>query len=70
MAGAIAFGSGQDLAGQFPLQKCRRTCRDATDGKNINELSTLLRRNFHRLRQNSIDEELFDIVAGFNALAR
>jgi F-type H+-transporting ATPase subunit gamma len=37
--------------------------------KNINELSTVLSRNFYRLRQSSIDEELFDVVAGFNALA-
>ena len=36
--------------------------------KNINELSTVLSRNFYRLRQSSIDEELFDVVAGFNAL--
>ncbi|PRC91923.1 F0F1 ATP synthase subunit gamma [Solimicrobium silvestre] len=36
--------------------------------KNINELSTVLSRTFYRLRQNSIDEELFDVVAGSNAL--
>jgi F-type H+-transporting ATPase subunit gamma len=24
---------------------------------------------FHRLRQNGIDEELFDVVAGFESLA-
>ena len=37
--------------------------------KNINSLLTNLNRNFYRLRQNSIDEELFDVVAGFNALS-
>ncbi len=37
--------------------------------KNIDELSSKLRRTFSRLRQNSIDEELFDVIAGFNALA-
>lgn len=37
--------------------------------KNIDSLLTKLNRNFYRLRQNSIDEELFDVVAGFNALS-
>jgi F-type H+-transporting ATPase subunit gamma len=37
--------------------------------KNIDSLSTVLNRSFYRLRQNSIDEELFDVIAGFNALS-
>lgn len=37
--------------------------------KNIDELSTQLHRTFSRLRQSAIDEELFDVIAGFNALA-
>jgi F-type H+-transporting ATPase subunit gamma len=36
--------------------------------RNIENVSAELRRSFHRLRQSSIDEELFDVVAGFNAL--
>jgi F-type H+-transporting ATPase subunit gamma len=36
--------------------------------KNINELLDNLKRDFHQLRQNSIDEELFDLVSGFDAL--
>lgn len=36
--------------------------------KNINELLEDLNRTFHRLRQSGIDEELFDVVAGFEAL--
>ena len=36
--------------------------------KSINELSDQLHRTFSRLRQNAIDEELFDVIAGFNAL--
>ena len=36
--------------------------------KNIDELLDGLNRNFHRLRQNGIDEELFDVVSGFEAL--
>ncbi len=38
--------------------------------KNIDELLENLNRTFHRLRQNSIDEELFDVVSGFEALGK
>jgi F-type H+-transporting ATPase subunit gamma len=37
--------------------------------KNIDSLSKELSRSFYRLRQNSIDEELFDVIAGFNSLS-
>lgn len=37
--------------------------------KNIGELLEDLKRTFHRLRQSGIDEELFDVVSGFEALA-
>jgi F-type H+-transporting ATPase subunit gamma len=36
--------------------------------KNIDELLEDLNRTFHRLRQSDIDEELFDVVSGFEAL--
>lgn len=36
--------------------------------KNINELLENLNRTFHRSRQSGIDEELFDVVSGFEAL--
>jgi F-type H+-transporting ATPase subunit gamma len=36
--------------------------------KNIGELQEEIARTFHRLRQNGIDEELFDVVSGFEAL--
>ncbi|MGN6643359.1 MAG: F0F1 ATP synthase subunit gamma [Verrucomicrobiota bacterium] len=36
--------------------------------KNIDELLEDLGRTFHRLRQSSIDEELFDVISGFEAL--
>ena len=36
--------------------------------KNIDELLEDLNRTFHRSRQNGIDEELFDVVSGFEAL--
>lgn len=38
--------------------------------KNIKELLENLHGTFHRLRQNGIDEELFDVISGFEALAR
>jgi F-type H+-transporting ATPase subunit gamma len=38
--------------------------------KNIDELLEDLNRSFHRLRQNGIDEELFDVVSGFEALSK
>ena len=37
--------------------------------KNIDELLEDLKRTFYRLRQSGIDEELFDVVSGFEALA-
>lgn len=38
--------------------------------KNIDSLLNNLNRTFYRLRQSSIDEELFDVIAGFNALEK
>jgi F-type H+-transporting ATPase subunit gamma len=37
--------------------------------KNIDELLETLSGTFHRLRQSGIDEELFDVVSGFEALS-
>ena len=37
--------------------------------KNIEVLSGTLSQTFYRLRLSSIDEELFDVTAGFNALS-
>ncbi len=38
--------------------------------RNIDELLKDLNGTFHRLRQSGIDEELFDVVSGFEALSR
>ena len=38
--------------------------------KNIDELLEDLKGTFHRLRQSGIDEELFDVISGFEALSR
>jgi F-type H+-transporting ATPase subunit gamma len=37
--------------------------------KNIEELLEELNSSYHRLRQSSIDEELFDVISGFEALS-
>lgn len=37
--------------------------------KNINELLDDLNGSFHRLRQSGIDDELFDVISGFEALS-
>ena len=37
--------------------------------KNIDELLEDFSGTFHRLRQSGIDEELFDVISGFEALA-
>jgi F-type H+-transporting ATPase subunit gamma len=38
--------------------------------KNIDELLETLHGTFHRIRQAGIDEELFDVIAGFEALSK
>ena len=38
--------------------------------KNIDELLEDLNATFHRLRQSTIDEELFDVISGFEALSK
>jgi F-type H+-transporting ATPase subunit gamma len=38
--------------------------------KNIDDMLEELEKNYHRLRQSSIDEELFDVVSGFEALKK
>ncbi len=38
--------------------------------KNIDELLEDLNGTFHRMRQSGIDEELFDVISGFEALAK
>lgn len=37
--------------------------------KNIDELLEVLNQDFHRLRQTGIDEELFDVIAGYEMLS-
>jgi len=46
----------------------RLAAMDRAD-RNINELPEHLTGAYHRLRQSGIDEELFDVIAGFEALS-
>ena len=47
----------------------RLAAMDRAD-RNIDQLLEKLQGSFHRLRQSGIDEELFDVIAGFDALSR
>ena len=38
--------------------------------KNIQDMLGTLNGTYHRIRQESIDEELFDVIAGYEALAQ
>jgi F-type H+-transporting ATPase subunit gamma len=38
--------------------------------KNIGQILDELKRTFHRVRQESIDEELFEVIAGYESLSR
>ena len=38
--------------------------------KNIEQVLEELNRTFHRVRQESIDEELFEVVAGYESLSQ
>jgi F-type H+-transporting ATPase subunit gamma len=58
-------GCAESLASE---QASRLAAMERAD-RNINELLEHLSGAFHRLRQSGIDEELFDVIAGFEALS-
>jgi len=57
-------------AGSLAAENASRLAAMQRAEKNISELMEDLRLHYHRLRQDSIDEELFDVVAGAEALRR
>ena len=61
---SIFKASAESLAGE---NASRLAAMQRAD-KNIGELLDNLKHKFHRLRQSAIDEELFDVVSGFEAL--
>ena len=72
--GLSCFGSAQRLVGQFNDVVADYSVRTLAGGmeranRNIDELLTKLHGTFHRLLQSRIDEEMFDVISGFEALA-
>ena len=55
-------------AGSLASENASRLAAMQRADKNIDELLKDLNATFHRLRQSSIDEELFDVISGFEAL--
>ena len=55
----------ESLASENASRLAAMQCAD----KNIEELLEILNGTFHCLRQSSIDEELFDVISGFEALS-
>jgi F-type H+-transporting ATPase subunit gamma len=80
----VLGGGGASLAALIREQLfigLYRACAESLASENVSRLEAMqraeqniesvcedLRRSLNRLRQSSIDEELFDVVAGFNAL--
>lgn len=56
-------------AGSLASENASRLAAMQRAEKNIGELLEELNRDYHRQRQSGIDEELFDVIAGFEALA-
>lgn len=56
-------------AGSLASENASRLAAMECADTNIDELLGSLRSTFHRLRQGRIDEELFDVVSGFEALS-
>jgi F-type H+-transporting ATPase subunit gamma len=56
-------------AGSLASENASRLAAMQRADKNIDELLEDLNATFHRLRQSGIDEELFDVISGFEALS-
>lgn len=57
-------------AGSLASENASRLAALQRADKNIDELLEHLNGTFHRLRQSGIDEELFDVISGFEALSK
>lgn len=55
-------------AGSLASENASRLAAMQRAEKNIKDLLETLHGTFHRLRQSGIDEELFDVISGFEAL--
>ena len=54
---------------EFSSENASRLAAMERADKNIDELLEDFHGAFHRLRQSGIEEELFDVVSGFEALS-
>jgi hypothetical protein len=66
--GATPAQRGRACAESFASENASRLAAMERADKNIDELLESLNGSFHRLRQSGIDEELFDVISGFEAL--
>lgn len=57
-------------AGSLASENASRLTAMRRADKNIDELLKNLNETFQHLRQNNIDEELFDVISGFEALSK
>ncbi len=57
-------------AESLPSENASRLAAMQRADQNIDELMAAFNATFHRVRQSGIDEELFDLVAGFEVLTR
>ena len=78
-----ATATMQLLIGEYLFVSLFRACAESLASENASRLAAMQRAEkniddmldgmnaaFHRLRQSSIDEELFDVVSGFEALSK
>ncbi len=56
------------FAGSLAAENAARLTAMQRAEKNIDEMRGAFRADYHTLRQNSVTEELFDVIAGFEAL--
>ncbi len=56
------------FAGSLAAENAARLASMQRAEKNIEEMGTAFRADYRTLRQNSVTEELFDVIAGFEAL--
>jgi hypothetical protein len=69
VANYLALGASGLLWVWITFKRGTRLAAMQRADRNIAELLTDLGAKFHRLRQSGIDEELFDVIAGFDAMA-
>jgi F-type H+-transporting ATPase subunit gamma len=59
----------QSCAESLAAENASRLAAMQRAEKNIDDMLVDLKRRFHRMRQESIDEELFDVISGYEALS-